>query len=60
MLDKLRSNFNGGFFFLGLVNGLKIRDDKIQALQLRVWLRFAYFVKIEVFFIKNTIDKNKN
>ena len=36
MLDKLRSNFNGGFFFLGLVNGLKIRDDKIKALQLRV------------------------
>ena len=49
------------FFFLGgLVNGLKIRDDKIQALQLRVWLRFAYFAKIEIFFIKNTKNKNKN
>ena len=48
------------FFFLGLFNGLKIRDDKIQALQLWVWLRFAYFAKIEIFFIKNTIDKNKN
>ena len=50
----------GFFFFLGLVNGLKIRDDKIQALQLWVRLRFDYFVKIEIFFIRSTIDKNKN
>ena len=48
------------FFFLGLFNGLKIRDDKIQALQLRFRLRFAYFAKIKFFLTKSTIDKNKN